>query len=74
MDYSLPGSSVHGISQARILECIAISYPHELFLTQGLNPLSLASSALADSLPLCHLGRSLVIRDNEILLCNQWNG
>ena len=25
MDYSLPGSSVHGISQARILECVAIS-------------------------------------------------
>ena len=26
MDYSLPGSSVHGISQARILEGIAISF------------------------------------------------
>ena len=26
MDYSLPGSSVHGISQARILESIAISF------------------------------------------------
>ena len=25
MDYILPGSSVHGISQARILECVAIS-------------------------------------------------
>ena len=25
MDFSLPGSSVHGISQARILKCIAIS-------------------------------------------------
>ena len=25
MDYSPPGSSVHGISQARILECVAIS-------------------------------------------------
>ena len=25
MDCSLPGSSVHGISQARILECVAIS-------------------------------------------------
>ena len=23
MDYSLPGSSIHGIFQARILECIA---------------------------------------------------
>ena len=26
MDYSLPGSSVHGILQARILEYIAISF------------------------------------------------
>ena len=26
MDYSLPGSSVHGISQARILEWVAVSY------------------------------------------------
>ena len=26
MDYSTPGSSVHGIFQARILECIAISF------------------------------------------------
>ena len=26
MDYSLPGSSVHGISKARILECVAISF------------------------------------------------
>ena len=26
MDYSLPGSSVYGISQARILEWIAISF------------------------------------------------
>ena len=25
MDYSLPGSSVYGILQARILECVAIS-------------------------------------------------
>ena len=29
MDYSLPGSSVHGISQARILEPVAISYSRE---------------------------------------------
>ena len=26
MDFRLPGSSVHGISQARILECVAISF------------------------------------------------
>ena len=27
MDYSLPGSSVHGILQVRILEWVAISFP-----------------------------------------------
>ena len=26
MDYTPPGSSVHGISQAKILECAAISF------------------------------------------------
>ena len=34
MDCSLPGSSVHGISQARILEWVAISYSKGIFLTQ----------------------------------------
>ena len=29
MDCSLPGSSVHGIFQARILECIVISFSKE---------------------------------------------
>ena len=37
MDYSLPGSSVHGISQASILEWVAISFSREIFPTQGLN-------------------------------------
>ena len=31
MDYSLPGSSVHGISQTRILEWVAISSPRGSF-------------------------------------------
>jgi len=35
MDYSLPGSSAHGIFQARILEWIATSSPGDL---QGSNP------------------------------------
>ena len=30
MDCSLPGSSVHGILQARILEWVAISSPEDL--------------------------------------------
>ena len=37
MNYSLPGSSVHGISQARLLEWIAIPFSRGIFLTQGLN-------------------------------------
>ena len=54
MDYSPPGSSVHGISQARILECVAISSSrrssrlrdraHDSYIGQG------------DSLPLSHQG------------------
>ena len=34
MSYSLPGSSVHGISQARILEWVAVSFSRGIFLTQ----------------------------------------
>ena len=37
MDCSPPGSSVHGISLARILECVAISFSQEIFLIQGSN-------------------------------------
>ena len=49
MDYSPPGSSVHGISQARILRWVAISF----FKTQGLGQ-ELTSSA--DSVLLSHQG------------------
>ena len=37
MEYSPPGSSVHGISQARILEWVVISFSRGIFLTQGSN-------------------------------------
>ena len=56
-DCSSPGSSVHEISQARILEWVVISFSRGISLTQGSH-----SSLLcflhwqADSLPLCHLG------------------
>ena len=46
MDYSLPGSSVHGILQARILECVAISFSRDL-TNPGMDPMSPASPALA---------------------------
>ena len=36
LNYSTPDSSDHGISQARILECVAILF-QGIFLTQGLN-------------------------------------
>ena len=51
MDCSLPGSSVHGISQARILEWVAIS-----FSRGSLQPRIEPTSPLwqADSLPLSH--------------------
>ena len=37
MDYSWPGSSVHGILQARILEWVAICFSRGIFLIKGLN-------------------------------------
>ena len=37
MDCSPPGSSVHGISQARILEWVAISFSTGIFPTHELN-------------------------------------
>ena len=44
MDWSPPGSSVHGISQARILEWVAISFSRgPIERTQGLNPSLCAS-------------------------------
>ena len=38
MDCGPPGSPVHGILQARILEWIAIPFPGRIFMTQGSNP------------------------------------
>ena len=46
MDCSLPGSSVHGILQARILEWIAFSSPGDL-LGAGIKPVSFTPPALA---------------------------
>ena len=57
MDYSRPGSSVHGILQARILKRVAIFYSRGIFPTQGLNLhlLHLLHWRVQFS-PLCHLG------------------
>ena len=58
MDYNPPGSFVHGIFQARILEWVAISFLlQRSFLIQGSNPCLLHFLHWqADSLPLSHLG------------------
>ena len=46
MHYSLPGSSVHGILQARILEWVAVPFSGDL-PDPGIKPVSLKSPALA---------------------------
>ena len=60
MDCCPPGSPVHGISQARILELVAISFSNGIFLTQGssLHLLCLLHWQ-ADSSPLSHQGSPL---------------
>ena len=59
VDRSPPGSSVHGILQARILEWVAISSSGDL-PHPGIKPTSFAAPALqADSLPLSHQGNSV---------------
>ena len=37
VDCSLPGSSLHGIFQARVLKWVAISFSRGIFPTQGFN-------------------------------------
>ena len=53
VEYSPPGSSAHGNSQAAILEWVAISFTRGVFPTLGLNLYLLYWQA--DSLPLSHL-------------------
>ena len=55
MDCGPPGSSVHGILQARILEWVAMPFPRGIFPTQGSNPrLSCLLYGQAGSLLLSH--------------------
>ena len=64
MDYSPPGSSVHGVLQAKILEWVAIPFFQGIFSTQELNRCLLLWQA--DSLSLSYL-RSLPIE--SIIFC-----
>ena len=66
MDCSPPGSSVHGIFQARILEWVTISY-FRGSSDPGMKPTSLGSLALtADSLPTKSPGKSNRHQLNQI--------
>ena len=47
VDCNHPGSSVHGISQARILEWVANSFSRGIFPTKVITPASLMSPTLA---------------------------
>ena len=63
MHCSPPGFSVHGISQARILEWVAIPHPGVL-PDSGIEPASSETSALqADSLPLELSGKPTFIHE-----------
>ena len=55
MDCSPPGSSVHEILQARILEWVVISFSRGIFPTQGSNPGLLHCRGI-----LCHLSHRLL--------------
>ena len=73
MDCSLPGSSAHGIFQARILERLPWPPPGDL-PDSGIQPTSFMSPALqADSLLLSHQGRPQRIprRDKKAFLSDQ---
>ena len=57
VDYSPPGSSVHGILQARILKWVAMVHGSGDLPDSEIKPASPGASALqADSLPLSHRG------------------
>ena len=57
MECSTPGSSVHGISQARILEWVVLSFSRYL-PNPGIEPTS--ADLQADSLPMSHTRNSIV--------------
>ena len=67
MDCSLPGSTVHEIFQARILEWVAISFSRVL-PNPGIEPKSPASPAFqADSLPTEPMRKPWNKTENQIL-------
>ena len=68
MNYSPPGSSVHGIFQARILEWVAMPSSRGIFLMQGLKPCLLHLLPCRQSLPLSHQGSPLTLTCSDEIL------
>ena len=66
MDCSLPGSSVHGILQAGILEWVAIPFFQGIFLTQGLNLVSCIVSRFFTICTIRETQESSLLRQNSI--------
>ena len=65
LGYSQPGSSVHGISQSRILEWVVIFLPGDL-PDLGIKPMSPMSPALqTDSLPAEPSGFKMVLNSSK---------
>ena len=50
-DHSLPGSSVHGILQARILEWVAISFSKRLHINKKKKPSGKMGSGYVRNIP-----------------------
>ena len=65
MEYSLPGSSVHGILQARMLEWIAVPFPGDL-PDPGIKPRCLVFQV--DSLPSEPPGKPIHKGNNEQII------
>ena len=78
IDYSLPGSSVRGILQARILEWVAISFSRGIFPTQGSNWVSCIAGRLFTELQgkLCvdyeNCGKFLKRQEYQTILLVSW--
>ena len=66
VDYSLPGSSVRGVSQTRIVERVAISFPGDL-PNPGIKPesLALAGGFLTTEPP----GKPCILSRTALKLC-----
>ena len=73
LDCSRPGSSVHGILQARMPEWVAISHCRGIFLTQGSSPHLLhLPHWQADSLPILLHGKPFTVQGREYLMATGW--